>query len=268
MATKKKGNKGRRPPSKPSSKSSKPQSKPQAKTSGAGTAPAQSPAKAQAKAPAAAAPKTDRSSGAKPKSGAATRAERIQAAQRARRRKALLIRVAVVGTVVVLVAVVAFVVVSNRNERSRAIQQLETGSCEYDEETDRDSGPGRNHVGGNLSYETNPPSGGDHNPQPTPAGQYTMEQLPADSNLVHSLEHGYVILWHKPDLPPEQVDQLKGLATKYEKDVLLVPRPNMDQPVAATAWHRRLLCGATEIGPLETFITDYRNKGPEQVPHE
>ena len=110
-------------------------------------------------------------------------------------------------------------------------------------------------------------SGGDHLVQPSPAGVYTAQQLPPDGQLVHSLEHGYVILWYKPDLTPEALDQLKAVTDKHSRDVLLVPRQSLPVPVAATAWHKRLLCQQLEPAALETFVTEFRNKGPEKVEH-
>jgi hypothetical protein len=180
----------------------------------------------------------------------------------------MLARVAALAAVVILVGVVAFVVINNRQEKSDEIAQLETGSCDYDEDNDRDAGPGRNHVAGNIAYEVNPPSGGNHNTTPAPAGQFTDAQVPQDAQIVHSMEHGYIVLWYKPDLPEDGLNQLKALAEKHAKDVLLVPRPQMETPVAATAWHRRLLCQNMEEAPLERFITNYVNKGPEKVPHD
>lgn len=44
------------------------------------------------------------------------------------------------------------------------------------------------------------------------------------------------------------------------------PRPSLEVPVAATAWHRRLLCGEVEPKTLRRFIDAYVNKGPERVP--
>lgn len=289
MATKKKRNKGRRPPSRPASKSHKPQSKPQAKQQGGTQTPTGAPPSAgSTPPPAAKSAKTTETTKAgttkaettkaetpkvraePPKAKAprpGSRAERLEAARRARRRKAVLTRVTVVGVVVILAAVVAYIVVSNRQEKSQAIEKLEKGSCQYDEEYDRDGGAGRNHVNGNLQYDTNPPSGGDHNPQAAPPSQYTAQNAPPDAQVVHSMEHGYVIIWYKPDLSEDAVNQLKAVTDKYSRDVLLVPRANMDTPVAATVWHKRLLCQNAEPDTLDTFITSYRNQGPEKVPH-
>ncbi len=193
-----------------------------------------------------------------------TRAERLAAAEAARRRKATRTRALIAGGLVAVLALLTFTIVNSRRSNSRVISELESsGACNYDTRTDSDGGAGRNHVNGNVTYEVNPPSGGDHNPSPSPPGIFTVENRPTDAQIVHALEHGFVAIWHRPDLDAAGLDQLRELAREYSKEVLLVPRESLTQPVAATAWHRRLLCDRPDVAALERFITAYRDKGPE-----
>jgi hypothetical protein len=197
-----------------------------------------------------------------------TRAERLAAAETARRRKATRTRALISLAAVAILVLLVTTIMASRRSNDRAVAKLEaSGSCKYDTKTDSDNGAGNNHVTGDVKYDTNPPSGGNHNPTPAPAGIFTAENTPPDSQLVHSLEHGYVVIWYRPDLPSTQLDDLRSLAGRYSKDVLLVPRASLGQPVAATAWHRRLLCSQTDLQSLESFVTSYRNRGPEKVPH-
>jgi hypothetical protein len=197
-----------------------------------------------------------------------TRAERLAAAETARRRKATRTRALISLAAVAILVLLVTTIVASRRSNDRAVAKLEaSGSCKYDTKTDTDNGAGNNHVTGDVKYDTNPPSGGNHNPTPAPAGIFTADNTPPDSQLVHSLEHGYVIIWYRPDLPSTQLDDLKSLTGRYSKDVLLVPRASLGQPVAATAWHRRLLCSQTDLQSLESFVTSYRNQGPEKIPH-
>lgn len=195
-----------------------------------------------------------------------TRIERLAAAERARRRKAVRTRALIGGVVLVVVGALVAVVISNRRSASKTVSRLEAGSCEFDRRTDSDAGAGRNHVA-NPTYEVDPPAGGNHLVNPAPAGTYTAQDAPPDGQLVHSLEHGYMVLWYRPDLPAEAQTQLRQLTDKYAKDVLLVPRTSLPKSVAATAWERRLLCDDVDLAALELSITSYRNKGPEKVPH-
>jgi hypothetical protein len=197
-----------------------------------------------------------------------TRAERLAAAEAARRRKAARNRALIAGGLVALLAFLTITIVRSRRSNDRVVSALESsGGCEYDTRNDSDHGAGNNHVTGNVTYKVNPPAGGDHNPSPSPPGIFTADNTPPDAQIVHSLEHGYVAIWYRPDMDAGGLDALKEIANKYPRDVLLVPRPSLEQPVAATAWHRRLLCQRPDAKALETFVTEYRNKGPEKVPH-
>jgi hypothetical protein len=180
--------------------------------------------------------------------------------RRAQRRRAIRNRI-IIG--VVVAAALALIVAKNVNDRretDRLAAQLTTGSCEFDRRSDR----GATHVGSPV-FRVNPPSGGDHSAAAASAGVYSEGDAPGDGELVHAMEHGYVILWHRPDVT--DVDVLEDVATRFERDVLVVPRRSLETPVAATAWHRRLLCGDVEGDALNRFVREYRNEGPEKVPH-
>ena len=168
------------------------------------------------------------------------------------------------GAAVVLVGTITTVVVLNRQASERTIRRMEAGACEFDRRSDDDAGQGFNHVEGTPSYSVDPPAGGNHLATPASPAIYT-DRLPPDGQIVHAMEHGDVVLWHKPDVAPDVLDQLRGLANRYEEDVLVVPRTSLPTPVAATAWHRRLLCPSFEAGPVEQFIRAFRDKGPEKV---
>ena len=89
--------------------------------------------------------------------------------------------------------------------------------------------------------------------------------MPVDGLLVHSLEHGYVVLWHQPSLPASQLQQLVDLQKTSGTDVIVVERASMSTPVAATAWGQRLLCGQVEPDALKRFVTERVGNGPEDV---
>jgi hypothetical protein len=128
-----------------------------------------------------------------------------------------------------------------------------------------------------IPYQTNPPDGGKHYVQPADEGVYG--QAPPDSALVHSLEHGRVVVWVKPSLSREARADLKALFDKNQGfQLLMVPRARMPFAVAATAWNRdpdptgtgRLL-GCPRVtdrtfDALQSFIDEHRGNGPEPVP--
>jgi hypothetical protein len=136
---------------------------------------------------------------------------------------------------------------------------LEQDGCTVDERSD----PGRAHIPV-ATYSVDPPAGGDHDPVPSPAGFYDMADVPTDGHLVHSLEHGFVVVWYRPEaVAPATVDGLRELARRH-RWVLVAPRPSMQSALAATAWHRRLLCPDGAAAPIGTFVDAFRNSGPEK----
>jgi len=170
--------------------------------------------------------------------------------------------------VAVLVGVVGLSLV--RSARSSGEPQLsgalkavlEQQGCTVDSRSDA----GQKHVPA-ATYSVDPPAGGDHDPKPAPAGFYDQTNVPADGHLVHSMEHGFVVVWYRPiGLDDDRLDELRGLADRH-RWVLVAPRLTLTTPYAATAWHRRLLCpDGTDVvgGPIATFVTQFRDKGPEK----
>lgn len=153
-----------------------------------------------------------------------------------------------------------------------------TGGCITDTKMDAYSAPGVVHTdapgyagpmgaGPTPTYTVNPPSGGDHLSQATQPGVYAGLNIVPDGNLVHSLEHGYVIIWYRSDLSIPEITTVRDVRDKYPRDVLVVERKDMVAPVAATAWKHRLLCERADADDLADFVEKARNKGPEKVPH-
>jgi hypothetical protein len=164
---------------------------------------------------------------------------------------------------VVLVAGVVVAAVANSRSGGEKSQRLEgvltSGSCQVDTRSDS----GSDHIP-NATYKVDPPSGGDHEPVAAQPGIYKPGEVPSDGKLVHAMEHGYVILWYRPGVDQEVVDKLEALGDEYGNATLVVPRPSLEGPVAATAWHHRLLCRDYEERPLRAFIEAYTDKGPEK----
>jgi hypothetical protein len=122
-------------------------------------------------------------------------------------------------------------------------------------------------------YNSDPPTSGPH-AEPVRAGFY--DEAPPDENLVHNLEHGYVIFWYKCAAPDDS--QCQSLKTQIKdvierakpvvigtdiKKLIAVPRPTMDARIALTSWGRiDKLISFNELEIME-FINDFRNVAPE-----
>ncbi len=177
-----------------------------------------------------------------------------QEAQRKRRFAAIALGVVAV--------VVVTVMVSGANDKKAADKletQLTAGDCKLDSQHDG----GRDHVA-SPTFSVDPPAGGDHLAQAAAAGAYDSGPVPADGNLVHALEHGFIVLWYKPGISADDLDGLLTIADEHSDATLVVPRPSLDVPIAATAWHKRLLCPSFERDTLVEFVEGYRDQGPEK----
>ncbi len=126
---------------------------------------------------------------------------------------------------------------------------------------------GRNHVpeGTQIQYSTNPPTSGSHYPNSQPGGIYES-QVP-DGNLVHSMEHGAVILWYKSDIPATQSAQLKSIFSNISVGKkIMVPRDNLDVSVALTSWGRLLKLQSIDQNQIKSFMEKNEDRGPEKAP--
>jgi hypothetical protein len=127
---------------------------------------------------------------------------------------------------------------------------------------------GRAHTDAQVTYRTNPPTSGNHNPLPAPDQQYTA--APPKENYVHSLEHGRIELQYRPGSPPATIAGLKAVFDSDPSKMLMFPNnTSMPYAVAATAWTRLLGCPAYNArvpAAMRAFRDAYRDKAPEQVP--
>lgn len=165
--------------------------------------------------------------------------------------------------VLIAVAVAGYLVVDRKRDADLRAA-LTGGTCTTDDRSDDTGPPGQNHIP-NPTYRVDPPAGGNHEPSAVRSGVYAGTNIPSNGKLVHSLEHGYVIFWHRPDISEDDRRTLQDLQGRYSGDVLLVERTSLPVPVAATAWTRRLLCQQVEEGPLVRFVEEYVGDGPEDV---
>lgn len=161
----------------------------------------------------------------------------------------------VIGTVIVLGVIVALAV------RSGGVTN--PGELQGDVVEDQ----GREHIAVGQEhppYNSNPPTSGNHWPEPAPWGTYDDEQ--PDEQLVHNLEHGGVNVFYKPDLPKDQLTRLEDMARPYRVKVILAPRQANDSLVALTSWNRILKLNEFDEEKIKSFIKNNRNHGPEFIP--
>ena len=157
------------------------------------------------------------------KSSKKSRQARREQLEQERKRRNLLIGGGAAVVVVVLVGLIGFRIISSNIEGV-----FNFGSQE------------RGHDQNVVIEETSlPPVGGIHDPSWQNCGIYD-EPVEA-KNAIHSMEHGAVWLTYLPDLPAAQVELLRELVRNeqsrlQERLIILSPRPNLDDPIVATAW--------------------------------
>jgi hypothetical protein len=134
---------------------------------------------------------------------------------------------------------------------------------------------GRNHTSSKVTYKTNPPTSGNHNPTPAEDGIYRAGNSPPKENLVHSLEHGRIEFQYKPGTPAADVAKLRRLAeeplngTAGYHVLLFENNTKMPAQFAATAWTKSISCptvSAQAIGAMREFRKAFTDKAPEFIP--
>jgi hypothetical protein len=122
-----------------------------------------------------------------------------------------------------------------------------------------------------IDYETNPPAFGPHYPSWAAFGQY---QVPVPAGfLVHSLEHGAVVVSHNctdcsaeiakaqswlDELPADPVCVTGGAGP--ENRAILVPDPELLEPWAAAAWGVTLVADCFEPEVFSDFYQQTHGK--------
>lgn len=114
-------------------------------------------------------------------------------------------------------------------------------------------------------YSTNPPSSGPHWGDSVGGAGIHDQEVP-DELLVHSLEHGAAILWYKADLSQDQVEKLKKVFNDASGKKIMVPRKNLDLPVALTSWGWILKLQTIDEAKIKEFIETNNDRAPEKAP--
>jgi hypothetical protein len=124
---------------------------------------------------------------------------------------------------------------------------------------------GRGHLGlgESVRYESNPPTSGIHNSNWIDPGVYTRVQ--AREKLVHSLEHGMVVIYYdKPTVPvAEALDHWAGQFGAPWSGVVVAPKPGLGETIILAAWRRTLTLDPFDGDAGAAFIDAYRGRGPE-----
>jgi len=110
-----------------------------------------------------------------------------------------------------------------------------------------------------ADYETNPPSGGDHNPTPLEAARFYPEPPPL-GQTVHLLEHGAVIGWTN-GLSPEDRKAVEEEFNEVFQDgyyqLAVVENPDLEVPLALSAWGAYQTCDRVDTAAIRSFVEEW-----------
>jgi hypothetical protein len=133
-----------------------------------------------------------------------------------------------------------------------------------------------------VVYDSNPPSSGPHYNEWANFQEFAHPV--DDRNLVHSLEHGAVLLLYNCDADAgggldggaacdEVVTALRAVRDAFPDDplcdpairvrIIIAPRPANDVAVAAAAWGNVYRADCVDSASLTAFVTEHYAKGPE-----
>jgi len=110
------------------------------------------------------------------------------------------------------------------------------------------------HTDDDVDYPQDPPVGGRHDPAWLDCGAYDV-QVRAE-NLVHDLEHGTVVISHRPDLDGDDVALLEE---QLPDNGILTPWEGLDAPVVVTVWGVQLSLTGADDPRLTLFIAQFGN---------
>jgi hypothetical protein len=112
-----------------------------------------------------------------------------------------------------------------------------------------------------VDYPQTPPVGGPHSATWQSCGFYDRP-VPSET-AVHSLEHGAIWITYRPDLPPDEIQELRDLSRR-RLDVLASRWDDgLPAPVVASSWGRQLKLQTVRDPRLEQFIRAFSGQAPE-----
>lgn len=181
-------------------------------------------------------------------------------------------RVLAIGGLLVVGAIVVVLVVlfgSGPNPNAGTAQP-DDGRDHTSEGTNCRTDPASCGVSG-VPYSSIPATSGPHWNTPANWGVYSTPQN--ESQLLHNLEHGGVVIWYQPDqLDEQQLSELadyvrtqasSGISGRFK--FILSPWSGEDfgHPIAVTSWRNLLYLDSVDLGAIGDFVSAHYGQSPE-----
>ncbi len=127
-----------------------------------------------------------------------------------------------------------------------------------------------------LEYPLFPPAGGPHY---TVWANFVTYDAPVPWGfLVHSLEHGAIVLAYDPDIAEaalvrstfEDIATAHGLDPvcrdeEWQNRIIVVPEPSLDWPIAVRAWEQVYDATCLDRASIEAFVAAHYADAPEDL---
>ena len=129
------------------------------------------------------------------------------------------------------------------------------------------AGQAHHPAGMRITYATTPPYGGAHWTIPLRCGIYEQEQL--FEPMVHTMEHGAIVLYYQPlAVDADTVGAMRVAASQLLSEgrrMILTPSTRIGVPVAMASWGRLMLLDDFEEDTLRAFLDAFEGDAPEEL---
>lgn len=194
------------------------------------------------------------------------RKKKIRKLKKQREKKtATLIKVRkIVGIATVVVLLVAGYKFLNKKTPEEIAFEQEIEEVSLEGRVEEFEIEGANHIGAGqtTTYNTNPPTSGEHWANPAGWG-FNDKELP-DEQLVHNIEHGGIWITYK-DLDEDSTDRLKKVARNNSNSVVITKREENDDLIVVASWGRMMKLTEVDEALIQKYIDTYINQSPEKL---
>lgn len=168
-----------------------------------------------------------------------------------------------------IIGIIVFVIASLFGLNYLSNQKEEQGKEYLDQNVDINvatfSEEGTDHTENKVSYKTFPPTSGNHSENPANYGFY--EKTVPFENLVHSLEHGDIVIYYNSSISQKELEILRKISSiTYEgSGIEVVPNNDIEKPIVLTAWTKMLELDSVDTKQIKQFIYEFIYEGPEKL---
>ncbi|PIQ68045.1 MAG: hypothetical protein COV91_06215 [Candidatus Taylorbacteria bacterium CG11_big_fil_rev_8_21_14_0_20_46_11] len=114
-------------------------------------------------------------------------------------------------------------------------------------------------------YNSNPPTSGWHFGDGVAGPGVKTSPVP-DELVLHSMEHGAVVVWYREGLEQSEVDKVTRAFNVSSGKKILLSRKDLDVPVALTSWNYLLKLETIDEQKIQEFIETNNDRAPEKAP--